>query len=478
MKSRVGPTAFNEKEDDLYIIVNKLSSQEIRNIIGFSDYTELCVAAEKDRRNISQFIKFLLEKAIQENRSIIASSDVTFKSSKLIPFNRWYPYIEGYSPEFVKTLIKKYISKKCKIYDPFAGTGTTIFASDALGYSSYYSEINPLLQFLIKTKLDVLRLLQDERKSIGDKLLVMRNRQIQSNLKTDVELDANYKKVFKSSIYFSDDNYNEILRVKSFLNAEPDSLTKDIFTIAVLACLIPASYLKKQGDLRFKTKKELEKGVPDFSDLLNTKLNEINNDLKYESVDNVRYSHTLLHANAKCIDKVTCDKIGCVITSPPYLNGTNYIRNTKLELWFLGYLRTASDLRMFRDEILTSGINDVKLTNFLDIDIESKSMQLSKTLIALKETAYDMRIPQMAKCYFSEMYQIFNALRPKLEKGANLLIDIGDSVFNGVHIRTDDILIEILESIGYNFIEKKKLRERRSRGGKIVEQVLIVMTNE
>ena len=24
-----------------------------------------------------------------------------------------------------------------------------------------------------------------------------------------------------------------------------------------------------------------------------------------------------------------------VITSPPYLNGTNYFRNTKIELWFL-----------------------------------------------------------------------------------------------------------------------------------------------
>jgi len=26
--------------------------------------------------------------------------------------------------------------------------------------------------------------------------------------------------------------------------------------------------------------------------------------------------------------------IDAVITSPPYLNGTNYLRNTKIELWF------------------------------------------------------------------------------------------------------------------------------------------------
>lgn len=140
-------------------------------------------------------------------------------------------------------------------------------------------------------------------------------------------------------------------------------------------------------------------------------------------------------------------------------------------------MRTESDLRSFRDQILTSGINDVKVSNLLQIDIESKSLLLSQTMVSLKETAYDVRIPQMAECYFAEMFQIFSGLLPKLASGARLLIDIGDSVFNGVHIQTDDILIEILQNIGYKFVEKTKLRERRSRGGQTVTQVLIVMAN-
>ena len=55
------------------------------------------------------------------------------------------------------------------------------------------------------------------------------------------------------------------------------------------------------------------------------------------------------------------------------LNGTNYIRNTKLELWFLGKLKSENDLRVLRDEILTSGINDVKLTRQIDNSIIEKS---------------------------------------------------------------------------------------------------------
>jgi len=299
------------------------------------------------------------------------------------------------------------------------------------------------------------------------------------NHKENTILDRNYKNVFKNSIYFPDYNYKEILQAKSFLESKDDSLSKNILTIAILSCLIPSSYLKKQGDLRFKTKKELEKKIPRFSELLCAKIDDIYNDLTNgnTTVSQVRHNHTLIHANAKCINEVSCDKISYVITSPPYLNGTNYIRNTKLELWFLGHLRTESDLRSFRDQILTSGINDVKVSNLLQIDIKSKSLLLSQTMVSLKETAYDVRIPQMAECYFAEMFQIFSGLLPKLASGARLLIDIGDSVFNGVHIQTDDILIEILQNIGYKFVEKTKLRERRSRGGQTVTQVLIVMAN-
>ena len=130
-------------------------------------------------------------------------------------------------------------------------------------------------------------------------------------------------------------------------------------------------------------------------------------------------------------------------------------------------MRTESDLRSFRDQILTSGINDVKVSNLLQIDIESKSLLLSQTMVSLKETAYDVRIPQMAECYFAEMFQIFSGLLPKLASGARLLIDIGDSVFNGVHIQTDDILIEILTKYWItNLLRKPNLENAVQEGGR------------
>ena len=43
-------------------------------------------------------------------------------------------------------------------------------------------------------------------------------------------------------------------------------------------------------------------------------------------------------SNAKDLINKNFKKFDGVITSPPYLNGTNYFRNTKLELWFMNFI--------------------------------------------------------------------------------------------------------------------------------------------
>ena len=79
----------------------------------------------------------------------------------------------------------------------------------------------------------------------------------------------------------------------------------------------------------------------------------------------------------------------------------------------------------------------------------AKSPLLKSTFEQLTENAYDSRIPIMAKSYFEEMYLIFHDVKTYLSRDAKILIDIGDSIFSGVHIKTDEILVELLIEIGY-----------------------------
>ena len=72
-----------------------------------------------------------------------------------------------------------------------------------------------------------------------------------------------------------------------------------------------------------------------------------------------------------------------------------------------------------------------------------------------------------------EMYQLFAGLRKQLDANAKIFIDLGDSIFSGIHIQTDIILIQVLEGIGYVFDNREILRERRSRNGSLLSQVLL-----
>ncbi len=464
--------SFSDKEELLYSSLSSLSSNDIRTLLGVNSIEGLSNIAAAEHRTLSQQVKFLASNAIKRKK--IHPSEVTFKAGKNEPFQRWYPYIEGYSPSFVRTLIETNNISDTLLYEPFAGTGTTIFASDSMMIDTVYSEINPLLRSLITAKIKVQSLSNEKRLVLATDLLNAYENIIHSLGPIDVELQKAYTSVFGSSKYFNNDVLNTILQLSYRIKEQNSILIRTLLNIAVCAILVSVSLLKKQGDLRFKTKKELLSEVRNISDVLPIKIKEI-----CEDIMNFDYrlsaSHKCISPNAKSIGTATTDEIGAVITSPPYLNGTNYIRNTKLELWFLGYLKNDNDLRLLRDEILTSGINDVKASYRGAYSICELSPLLDNVISELKDKAYDKRIPLMAVCYFNEMLLVFSGLTSKLKDNACILIDLGDSIFSNVHIPTDKILIELLNTVGYYEVNNQVLRTRRSRNGGVLSQFLITL---
>ena len=472
--------AFNESEFELYSAVAPMSTYDILQLIKCDSYGDIKKCAEKDNRSINNYVKLLIKNNIKcSNENVFQKKDVTFSNSKSIPFQRWYPYLEGYSPRFVTNLIDKYCENSSLIYEPFAGTGTTIFSADNNNIKSVYSEVNPLLRFLIKVKLHILGMLMDERLLLANELFVIRNEIFEhiKHISPSVRLDEAYKNTFGDSAYFPEEQYVLVLKIKTYIESLYSSNKNDLadlLTIATFACLLPISYLKKQGDVRFKTEKERQNEQKLLQDILPIKIDEIAEDISnmfYAS----KFDHNLLCDNAKEVGKYMLnEKISDVITSPPYLNGTNYFRNTKLELWFIGKLSSKDDLRKYRDETLTSGINDVKKSYQNEIN-NFNSELYDNTILQLQEKAYDSRIPLMAKCYFSEMAKVFDGLTIHLKDNANVLIDLGDSIFSNVHIKTDYILVEILKEYGYSLKDRIVLRQRRSQSGDLLTQVLLVM---
>lgn len=404
------------------------------------------------------------------------TDDVTFANSKNVPFQRWYPYIEGYSPNFVRTIIERDIPETSLIYEPFAGTGTTLFASDMMGVDTIYSEVNPLLRFLIKSKIQVLTQSEESRMALSTRLFEI-SKEIMNSLepcRPSDKLDEAYRKTFSRSVYFPEKEYIVILKLRSFIDniRNDDNLLADLLEIAVFSCLLPVSFLKKQGDIRFKKGKELLTEMYEMAVILPEKILQIAQDVAATAFS-LNHCHELVCCNAKAIGQCKVErKISAVITSPPYLNGTNYFRNTKLELWFLGELSSSERLRAFRNEVLTSAICDVKKNSGIMLQ-QFDSPLLARTLEQLEKKAYDKRIPLMVKSYFIEMHSFFQDLTKHLDNDAQLFIDLGDSIFAGVHVPTDLILNEVMRTIGYRDVERIVLRRRRSRNNALLSQVLL-----
>lgn len=471
--------AFSEQERDLYKSIGHLSSHDVRKLIGVSTFKELETKASNEGLPVNRYCIWALKRNLKNQKTKqgfgLDPVHTTFQSSKNIPLQGWYPYLEGYAPDFVKYIIQNYLPENTRaIYDPFSGTGTTPLAASELGYSAYYSEVNPLLQILTKTKSKA-RGLKDRNKIIS----LLEN--LLPNLKKDIlahnedqELKTSYFNTFKDSKFFNEQVFTYILKTKTYLNHLffKDVLLSELVTVAALGSLVENSFLKRQGDLRFRRAGELEElKNTDYFNTLEIKLKRIIEDLRLILTSP---SPLLITEDARQVGKLPFIGIDAVVTSPPYLNGTNYFRNTKIELWFLGYLKGPENLSNFRRLAVTAGINDVSLSK----EKKVHDVVLNRLLNTLEKEAYDKRIPKMVNDYFADMETIFTGIGKQLNHNAVLAIDLGDSIYSGIHVKTDEIFIRILTAIGYNFERSVTLRKRQSNNGQELKQVLLLFKNK
>ena len=478
---------FSADDGALFEFVRPLSSHTIRTMIGFSQYVEIESAATEVDAPVASFVRELIRGRSSRNpdakNNQFYAIQSTFRGGKGSPLHDWYPYLEGYSPEFVNNVIETFAPEARNILDPFCGSGTTALVAALRGGVGYYAEVNPVCQFIIEAKAMALTLDVKERQRVALRLAeICRDIFIiiQSN-RPDVRLVRSFSDTFGERPFFDAQNFDSILRTRAMIDSLSgvDPVTSRFFTVGALRSLVPSSLLVRRGDLRFRSAKELEKGYPSYVSDLQKSLELISSDLMDSEAAPGR-THFVC-SDARTLPERMDDKVDAIITSPPYLNGTNYFRNTKIELWFLRKLKKKSDLRVYRDAAVTSGINDVtrkKLSGAKEGPLSFTSDLLERTLKNLEDTAYDSRIPAMAENYFMDMNRVLSVFPKVLRPDGSICIDLGDSVYGGVHVPTHEILAELMDQHGYSEAKLVVLRERQSRGGKRLSQTLQVFKSK
>lgn len=475
---------FSVEDEQLHNFLKPLSSHALRRLIGFDRYERVVEAAVGSDAPVATFVRELLRKKVKvdtPNEDVFFRIQSTFRGGQGSPLHNWYPYLEGYSPEFVNSIIDTFAPKARNILDPFCGSGTTALVAATRGGVGYYAEVNPVCRYVIQAKAYALTLSANERARVSDKLSGL-SAVVTRSLKKQVRdeaLASSFSTAFGSRPFFDERAFDAVLRARSFA----DQLIRDdpgvghFFTIGVLRSLVPCSLLVRRGDLRFRTEIELARGLPEFTDALASSLDLISSDIM--DCDAVPGRTELVSHDARTVAQATPNVVDAIITSPPYLNGTNYFRNTKIELWFLRKLSNKADLRLFRDAAITSGINDVttgKLRKAREAEKPFRSKLLQATLEKLEKSAYDVRIPAMVENYFYDMHDVLAELPAILKEDGIVAVDLGDSMYSGIHVPTQDILAEMLEEGGLRLETTVVLRERQSRDGAPLCQTLQVFS--
>jgi DNA modification methylase len=403
----------------------------------------------------------------------IAPAHTTHSGGRGEPFHDWYPYLEGFSSEFVKHMLDRYMPGAKRIIEPFAGTGTTPVSLSGFGIDCGYCEVNPAMRIVISAKIAVGKLSQAEREVLKSQLLELSSALPARvrNAEQDQSLISDYASSFRESAFFSRETYRDLLSLRTVNDdiQQENPLLGAILCVCVMSKIVICSQLKRAGDVRYKTEKELAKGVPGIISEVARHLTVIANDCDH--APDLTGNIELLSSNAKDLGSHAAFQADGVITSPPYLNGTNYFRNTKLELWYSRFLSEKHALRNFRNEAITSGINDVAKTKG-KIFVNDKVRKLAEQLEA---NAYDARIPRMVAGYFEDMSKVIAALATCCKPGGVLCIDIGDSRYGGIHVPTHDMLVDIGENLGLQHVETVRLRTRISKDQTRLSQSLVIL---
>ena len=383
-----------------------------------------------------------------------------FNKNKKEPIHRWYPFVEGYSKEFIKSIIDEVNKKDLVCLEPFSGSGTTSLELQHNNIPCYSFEINPLMYIIAKVKLE-----NDydlNKVELWHDFVQTKRAVINADLKT----------VF-STLYEGNNrrkwNYDKIVglavqKLKMAIDLIKEEKYKNLFFVVLSSILLDVSNLYRNGKcLSYKKNwEEITLSEADVFKKFDEKINkEIKKDIQSIKKTAQNNENILFNEDSRVgIEKeVENNSIDLVITSPPYLNSRDYTDTYMLELKTLGLTDTYEEVRNLREKTLRSHVQ-IKWQD--NESINNKTLE--STLKLLKDCSEDQEmwnssILDMVRLYFVDMQKIFHVIYKKVKLGGRIYFNVSNSAYFNVMINTLEICAEIAESEGFKVIEIRKARK-------------------
>jgi DNA modification methylase len=419
---------------------------------------------EIDRLDKDLFQHFKSKFAVQP---LLTRPLVSFQANKPRPVYRWYKYKEAFSAALVEHLLYKYGIAKGKILDPFAGSGTALFAASAVGLNADGIELLPIGQQIIATKQTL-----DSEFAPEDFEQLRRWSALRVWEQSETRVPLPELRITKGA--YPDKTKEAIEKYLAACQRE-NSRVQAVLRFALLCVLESISFTRKDGQYlrwdyrsgRTQGKKIFDKGeIPSFEQAICEKINEIVADLSPAHQTSLfpleKSQGDILLYSGSCLEvlpQLPDGAYDAIITSPPYCNRYDYTRTYALELALLG--TDEQGLVRLRQEMLSCTVEN-RAKDLLRINqrwatalAAADEQKLLQTILKYLDdqkaqgALNNNGIPRMVRGYFYEMACVVAECSGVLKPNAPLFM-VNDNVrYAGASVSVDTILSDIAEKLGF-----------------------------
>ncbi len=381
---------------------------------------------------------------------------ITFSDNTELPVHRWWPYVQGFSANFVGSVLAgAALPAGSTVVDPFAGSGTTLVEARRAGLRGVGRELLPpaALAARVKTRFELApfdlaagarRLMRSARRAAPGPVPFLR----------------------ETARHFRAAVLRDLLRIRDRLPPEGTRVA-DALRIAFARTLIPVSRLRRSPCLGYG-RPDAEASHDVFAEL-NRAVQVMQADLASLRTEAHRWGPP---ASVVCGDarqlRLPAGKVALAITSPPYVSGMDYVNNYKIDLAWLGYARSYADLRALRTRLVACdnlGRGDVAghlQTEDAPDPWLREILRAIRANVARKGTYRRNDVHGVVKRYFLDLLPVLRAVHRGLRPQGRLVLVVGDSLLAGTYVPADLLLARLGAAIGFRIASVDVARIRRS----------------
>ena len=337
-----------------------------------------------------------------------------------------YRYPAKFIPQVIAYVLKNYATPGMKIFDPFAGYGTTGLVARIYGYDYKLWDLNPIIEIIHKTAIL-------KSSSINVKNLIALLEDLKRSQK---EFIPNWSNI---DYWFPKEFLSLLFKSWGFIHSLPED-TKYFFIIPLLKTTRYFSWSDETVHKLYKSKysiKKIENLLKGnwkmvFYEMLRNEVFKLFNKIcEYEKLNPKSVSFEI-KSGVDVLETSLDEPVNILITSPPYLQAQEYIRSTKLELFWLGYSE---------EYIKNLSKKEIPYRNVNEIEIYSRKYH------EFREKIKEKHLRKLFERYFKAILSAFSTLGEKVEN--YMCIFVGPAKIRSIPIPIDEIIIEHLQKFGW-----------------------------